>query len=112
MSKFAFFFSYTSDAWARMISAPGDREAAVRQVLGSIGGSLDCVYWMLGSWDGFAVGDVPDGVSAAAASIAVTSSGAFKKNETYELLTHEQLGQALQRASGVAQAFQPPGRQS
>lgn len=110
MTKYAFFFSYTSESWARMISSPGDRTAVVRQVLGAVGGSLESIYWMSGSWDGIAIGDVPDGVSAAAVSIAVTSSGAFKQNQTHELLTQEQLEDALQRASAVAQGFQPPGR--
>jgi uncharacterized protein with GYD domain len=112
MTKYAFFFSYTSDSWARMISAPGDRTAAVRQVLDSVGGSLECIYWMFGSHDGIAIADLPDSVSAAAASIAVASSGAFTHNQTHELLTQEQLGHALQQASTTAQAFQPPGQQS
>lgn len=110
MSRYAFFFSYTSEAWARMISAPGDRSAAVRQVLGSVGGSLECIYWMFGSHDGIAICEVPDSVSAAAVSIAVTSTGSFARNEMRELLSQEQLGQALQRASTTARAFQPPGQ--
>jgi uncharacterized protein with GYD domain len=112
MSRCAFFFSYTSEAWARMISAPGDRSAAVRQVLGSVGGSLECIYWMFGSHDGIAICELPDSVSAAAVSIAVTSTGSFARNETRELLSQEQLGQALQRASTTAQAFRPPGQPS
>jgi len=112
MSRYAFFFSYTSEAWARMISAPGDRSAAVRRVLGSLGGSLECIYWMLGSQDGIAICELPDSVSAAAVSIAVTSTGSFARNETRELLSQEQLGQALQRASTTARAFQPPGQPS
>ncbi len=111
MSKYAFFFSYTSETWARMMSAPGDRTAAVRRVLGSVGGSLETIYWMFGPFDGIAICEVPDSVSAAAVSIAVTSSGSFSRNETRELLSQEQIGQALQRASATAQAFQPPGQQ-
>jgi uncharacterized protein with GYD domain len=112
MTKYAFFFSYTSNAWARMIATPGDRTAAVRQVLGSLGGSLECIYWMFGSHDGIAIAELPDSVSAAAVNIAAASSGAFTHNQTHELLTQEQLGNALQRASTAAQAFQPPGQQA
>jgi uncharacterized protein with GYD domain len=111
MTKYAFFFSYTSDAWARMISTPGDRTLAVRQVLGSLGGSLECIYWMFGAHDGIAIADLPDSVSAAAVSVAVASSGAFTHNQTHELLTQEQLGQVLQGANTAVQAFQPPGQQ-
>jgi uncharacterized protein with GYD domain len=110
MSKYAFFFSYTSEAWARMINAPGDRTAAVRQVLESVGGSLESIYWMFGPHDGIAICDVPDSVSAAAISIAVSSSGAFTREETRELLSQEQLGQALERAQATARTFQSPGQ--
>lgn len=110
MAKYAFFFSYTSDAWARMISAPGDRAAAVRQVVSSLGGSLECIYWMFGSCDGVAVADLPDSVSAAAVSVTAGSAGAFTRIQTHELLTQEQLGESLRQAGAAAQVFQPPGR--
>jgi hypothetical protein len=32
MAKYAVFFTYSSDAWARMINNPGDRTAAVRRL--------------------------------------------------------------------------------
>src|ERR1700750_361350 len=110
MAKYAFFFSYTSESWARMISTPGDRTAVVRQVLGSVGGSLECIYWVLGAHGGIAIADVPDSVSAAAVNIAVASSGAFTENELQELLTQDQLEEALHKANTVAHAFQVPGR--
>jgi uncharacterized protein with GYD domain len=85
--------------------------AAVRQLLGSVGGSLESLYWMLGTHDGMAVAEVPGPVSVAAVSIAITSTGAFKHVETHELLTQDQLTQALQHAGTAAQAYQAPGRQ-
>jgi uncharacterized protein with GYD domain len=78
MAKYAIFFTYTSEAWARMIQSPGDRTAAVRQLTDSVGGSVECVYWMFGAQDGLAIFDVPDSVSAAAVSVAVGSTGSFK----------------------------------
>lgn len=111
MAKYAFFFSYTSDAWARMINSPGDRTAAVRQLAGSLGGAVESIYWMFGTHDGILIADVPDSVSAAALSIAVTSTGAFKNVQTHELLTQEQVGQTLQLARDAAQVYQPPGQQ-
>lgn len=111
MAKSAVFFTYTSDTWARMINNPGDRTAAVRQLADSVGGSLESAYWMFGAHDGFAVVDVPDSVRAAALSVAVGSTGAFKNLETHELLTQDQLGQMLSHARDAAQAYQPPGQQ-
>jgi uncharacterized protein with GYD domain len=111
MPKYAIFFTYTSDTWARMIKSPGDRAAAVRQLAGSVGGSLESLYWMFGAHDGIAVADVPDSVSAAAISVAVGSTGALKHLETHELFTQDQLSQMLSRAKDAIQAYQPPGQQ-
>ncbi len=111
MPKYVSFFSYSSETWERMISAPGDRTAALRQVLDSVGGSLDAMYWMFGDYDGMVIIDVPDSVTAAAVSVAAGSSGAFKHLETHELFTQEQLGETLARARNTTQVYQPPGQQ-
>jgi|SRR5436190_4138851 uncharacterized protein with GYD domain len=111
MPKYASFFSYSSEAWARMINAPGDRAAAVRHVVDSVGGSLEAIYWMFGADDGIVIFDVPNSISAAAVSLAAGSSGAFKHMETHELLTQEQLGEALAQAKNTAQVYRPPGQQ-
>jgi uncharacterized protein with GYD domain len=111
MAKYAVFFTYSSDAWARMINNPGDRTAAVRQLADSVGGSLESAYWMFGAHDGIVSIDVPDSVRAAAVSVAVGSTGSFKELETHELFTQDQLGQVLSHARNAAQAYQPPGQQ-
>ena len=91
-----------------MINSPGDRTVAVRQLAGSAGGSVESAYWMLGTPYGILIADVPDSVSAAALSIAVTSTGAFKNVQTHELL--KQVSQTLQLAKD-AQIYRPPGQQ-
>jgi len=111
MAKYAVFFTYSSDAWARMIKSPGDRTAAVRQLLDSVGGTLESAYWMFGAHDGMIVVDVPDSIRAAALSVAVGSSGSFKHLETHELFSQEQLGQMLAHARDATGAYQPPGQQ-
>jgi len=111
MAKYAFFFTYTSDAWARMVHSPGDRTTAVRQLIDSLGGCLESVYWMAGAHDGIVVADFADSVHAAALSVAVGSTGAFKHLETHELFTQEQLAEVLTQARGAAQVYQPPGQQ-
>jgi uncharacterized protein with GYD domain len=111
MAKYAVFFTYTSDVWARMIKNPGDRTAAVRQLADSLGGSLESAHWMFGTYDGIIIVDVPDSVRAAALSVAVGSTGSFKHLETHELFTQDQLGQMLSHARDAAQAYQPPGQQ-
>jgi uncharacterized protein with GYD domain len=94
-----------------MTQSPGDRTATIRQVADSLGGSVECVYWMFGTHDGMVITDFPDSISAAGMSVTAGSSGAFKTLETHELLTQEQLGQVLSRSKGATQAYQPPGQQ-
>ncbi len=112
MAKYVTFFTYTSDTWARMIQSPGDRTAAIRQLTDSLGGSVECIYWMFGTHDGMVIADMPDSISAAVLSVTVGSTGAFKSLESHELLTQEQLSQALSRSKDSTQAYQPPGQQS
>lgn len=111
MAKYAFFFTYTGDAWKRMIQTPGDRTAAIRGLLGKLGGSLESVYWMTGTHDGLVIADIPDSVGAAALSVSVGSTGAFKALETHELFSQEQLGQILSRSKEATGSYQPPGEQ-
>ena len=110
MPQYVFFFSYTSDTWARMIGSPGDRTAAVRRVVESLDGSLECLYWMLGTHDGIGIAQLPGSAHAAALSAMITSTGAFKTVQAHELLAQEQLGCAVQLTGSAGQAFQPPGQ--
>lgn len=112
MAKYVIFFTYTSEAWARMVQSPGDRTAVVRQLADALGGSVECLYWMFGTHDGLGIIDAPDSTSAAALSLTIGSSGAFKNLETHELLNQEQLNQALSRSKDATHAYQPPGQQS
>ena len=111
MAKYVTFFTYTSEAWARMIQSPGDRTAAVRQLIDSLGGSVESIYWMFGPHDGLVISDAPDSISAAALSVTVGSTGSFKHLETHELLNQEQLSQVLSRSKDATQAYQAPGQQ-
>ena len=114
MSKYIIFFTYTSESWDRLIKNPEfDRAAAMRQLADSMGGTLESIYWMSGPYDGFDIIDVPDSVSAAALSVTLTnvSSGAFKHVETHELLSEQQMGQALGKGRDSTQVFRAPGQQ-
>jgi uncharacterized protein with GYD domain len=112
MAKYAFFFTYTGETWARMIQRPGDRTAAVRQLLDKLGGSLESIYWMTGTHDGLLIADIPDSVGAAALSVSVGSTGAFKTLETHELFNQDQLAQVLSRSKEATASYQPPGQQN
>ena len=109
MAKFAVFFSYQPETWNRMMMKPGDRPAAVRDLAASVGGSVEALYYMFGDRDGFVVLDVPDTTTAAAVSIAVSSTGAFSHLETRELIAAEDLPAVLEKAASAREAYRPPG---
>ncbi|MEU6642538.1 GYD domain-containing protein [Saccharomonospora sp. NPDC046836] len=109
MAKYAVFFSYTPESWARMIANPSDRMAAVKASTESVGGSVETMYFMFGERDGFVVVDLPDSEAAAAMSVAVSSTGAFRSVQTHELIAPAHLPQVLERARTTAASYRPPG---
>lgn len=107
--KFMLEFSYTPQAWAGMTKNPTDRRAAARSAVEPLGGTVESMYFTFGERDGFVIVDMPDAESAAAAAIAVNSSGAFRDMRTVELLEPERLGEVLTKAGGVVGGYRPPG---
>jgi uncharacterized protein with GYD domain len=110
MAKYLIIFTYSSGSWARMINSPGDRSTAARRIFEALGGSLESLYWDLGTHDGFAVGDLADAVTAGALAAAITKTGAFTSVETHELLTQDQLSAVLDLARDAAQVYEAPGQ--
>jgi uncharacterized protein with GYD domain len=113
MAKYIQIFSYSSGSWARMInSLGGDQTISVQHTLEALGGSLECMYWQVGSHDGYAIFEVPDSVTAEAVEQAMTKTGAFKSMETHELLTEKQLVETLHLPRDAAQVYEVPGHSS
>jgi uncharacterized protein with GYD domain len=112
MAKYALFFSYTPESWAAMISSPGDRAAAARAGVESVGGTLESMYFMFGERDGLVIIDVPDAEAAAAVAIAiaVTSTGAFRSMQTVPLIAPHELPGVLEKAGQALGAYTPPGQ--
>lgn len=92
-----------------MIKNPGDRVAAARAGLETVGATLESLYFLFGEHDGFVIYDAPDSEVAAAASIAVGSTGAFKSLQTHEIIEPERLVSVLGKAGQIAETYRPPG---
>jgi uncharacterized protein with GYD domain len=109
--KYMTTFTYTCGSWARLVKTPGDRTLAAERVLESLGGSLECVYWLLGAHeDGLLIVDLPDSVTAQAWETVINRTGAFKSVETHELLTQQQLLDTLVLARDVGPVYEVPGQ--
>jgi uncharacterized protein with GYD domain len=109
MPTYVAMFKYSGDAMAAMIEHPAaDREAAVRAVVESVGGSLESLYWMFGPHDGIAIVHAPDSVTMAGVSAAVSSTGAVT-SEVHELFATEEVRQVLDTARRARDHFARPG---
>lgn len=108
MPKYISFFSYTRDATRAMIDKPTDRVAAARALVESVGGKMECFYWMHGHHDGFFIADYKDGTSAAAVTVAAASTGAITQVETHELFGSEAQGQIMRAAKTALADYKPP----
>jgi uncharacterized protein with GYD domain len=106
MPKYLVQATYTADGAKGLLKDGGSkRRAAARTLIESVGGKLECFYFAFGSTDVFAVVDMPDNVSAAAASMTICASGAVA-NRMAVLLTPEELDQAAKKGT----SYTPPGR--
>jgi uncharacterized protein with GYD domain len=109
MAKFVIFFSLNAQTIQRFIENPSDRAAAVRTLLEPMGGKLDGYYFMFGPDDGMVIFDVADSNTAAAVSLAVSSTGAFANIRTHELIPAENINAVLERAKSARSSYRPPG---
>ncbi|WP_159802809.1 GYD domain-containing protein [Arthrobacter zhaoguopingii] len=100
-------FSYTPDAWARLIGNPEDRREAARTYIESVGGSLHGFWYAFGSSDGYTLWEAPDNVSMAAVAMALSGGGALSSLDTTVLMTIDETLTALRRAGDVR--YRPPG---
>lgn len=108
MPKYICFFSYTRDAAKTMIEKPTDRVAAAKALVESVGGKMECFYWMHGHHDGFFIAGYKDGMSAAAVAAAAGSTGAVTKMETHELFDGASQSQIMRTAKTALAAYKPP----
>jgi uncharacterized protein with GYD domain len=101
-------FSYTPEAWARMIKNPEDRRQAATQYIEAVGGKLHGFWYAFGEHDGYNLWEAPENVSMAATVIAIGAGGSLKSCETTVLMSVEDTLAALGKASSIA--YRPPGK--
>ena len=99
--------SYTAEGAKGLLAEGGSsRIAQATALLESVGGTVECLYFAYGADDIIGVCEVPDTSSAAAVSLAVSSTGMVNVCLT-PLITPEELDAAAEIAAGVT--YRPPG---
>ena len=108
MPRFITFFSYTAESAKAMIQRPSDRSAAAKALIESLGGTQEAFYWMQGEHDGLLISNVPDGVAAAAVSVAVGAAGAVERVQTHQIFDQGEQANIVEQASTALKAYKPP----
>jgi uncharacterized protein with GYD domain len=103
-------FSYTPEAWARLIRKPEDRREVARSVIETLGGALHGFWYGFGEHDGYVLIEAPTNAAAAAFSVGIAAGGALRSAETTPLLTVEETIDMLKQAQGLP--YRTPGAAS
>ncbi len=98
MPQYMFHGSYTVEGLKGVIKDGGTgRKNAVKQLVESVGGKLEAMYFAFGNDDWYIIADLPDAESAVAIAATTVSSGAVNL-QTIVLLTPEQVDTAMKKA--------------
>jgi len=81
--KYLFQANYVGEGLKGLLSEGGSkRRDAVDKLMKSVGGKVESFYYAFGGTDAFLTVDLPDNVTAAALSLAVSASGAVETRIT------------------------------
>ena len=106
MPKYLVLASYTAEGIKGVLKDGGTkRRQAAEAALKSAGGRLEAFYFAFGDQDAVVIVDAPDNATVAAASMAISASGAVQA-KTIVLLTPEEIDQAAKKQT----SYTPPGR--
>ena len=99
--------SYTAEAWAAMMKNSTDPMSRIQSVAEGLGGKVVGFWYAFGEYDVVGIGEYPDNVSIAAASMVFSAGGAVKAMKTTPLMTIEEGLESMKRAGGTN--YQAPG---
>ena len=106
MPKYLSRTSYTAEGLKGLLKEGGTkRKQAMERLAESLGGKLEAFYYAFGDDDLYAIWDMPDNVTVAAASLMVNASGAANAKVTV-LLTPEEIDRAVKTSVD----FSAPGQ--
>ena len=99
MAQFLVEVAYTTQSWAALVKNPQDRTQAVQSAVESLGGKIERAWLSFGEYDAVVIVDVPDNVSAAAFSMAISAGGSCRAVKTIPLLSMQEGVAAMKKAS-------------
>ncbi len=105
MPKYLVQANYVGEGIKGLLKDGGSsRQAAVKKLIDSMGGSFECMYYAFGETDLYIIADMPDNSSMAAVALLVSSSGLVTVKTTV-LMTPEEIDEAAKKTP----IYSPPG---
>ena len=99
MSTYLLEVAYTSNAWSALINNPQDRTEVVQRAVENLGGKVNAFWMAFGDYDIVGIVDMPDNVSAAAFSMALSGGGACRAVKTTPMMTVQEGLAAMKKAA-------------
>jgi len=98
--------NYTPQGWAALVKNPQNRLQALAPVVQRLEGDIVNGWMQFGDYDVLVVCQLPEHVSAAALSMAISAGGAVERVKTTPLITFEEGIESLRKAAGTQ--YTPP----
>ena len=104
MAIFMIEAAYNTDGWKGLIARPQDRIEAIKPAVEQLDGTIVAGWLAFGEYDIVAIIELPNNVSAAAFSIAVSAGGTVKGFKTTPLMSMDEAVEAMELAAESAYA--------
>ncbi len=109
MPRYLLHGSYTLEGVRGLLQEGGSaRKAQFEENVRNLGGQVEAFYFAFGADDIYAIIDLPDSVSSAALSLAISTGGGFKPN-IITLISPEEMDKAVKKEPSVR--YRPPGKE-
>jgi len=106
MAYYLLQLNYTPQGWAALVKNPQNRLQALAPVVQRLEGDIVNGWMQFGDYDVLVVCQLPEHVSAAALSMAISAGGAVGRVKTTPLITFEEGIESLRKAAGTQ--YTPP----
>jgi uncharacterized protein with GYD domain len=101
---------FTRDYAKGLVSAPEDREPAVRKLIEGAGGKLLSFYFTTGDTDFMVISEANESESIIAALLAAVAAGTISDVKTARAWTGAEFKAVAEKASKAASHYRAPGK--
>ena len=108
MAWFLVQFQFNGSSAKAMVDKPQDRLEPAKALAEMFGGKIHHYFFSFGHYDGLAIAEVPDNISAAAFSMKAASTNAFSRFELTVLIPSNEAEAAMRMARDQGTAYRPP----